>query len=211
MIADGVEYARKTAALVSDLLESASVQLEVRDIASYLPGDLLRCRANVYIGSLYNNRLPPAFIDDYFSSPTWVIWVGYNIWQAGPLLDQHFGYHYEALSILDFARPDERGEPTFFRDIRYNGQVFRKFGAWIKRTRKRFRAPYEMILLSPVAPERSALMATAVHNGTGLAVPYLLRAGTRLYLADNPFSFVDLDKPDRHLILRDQIAFALAN
>lgn len=207
---DEVFYARHMEGLFHAELARRQLRLINRDITTYLPGEVNQCRFNIYIGTLFNNRVPSTFVQDFFSSNAWVMWVGYNIWQTGPAFDAAFGYHYAGIAKLNGVVRDAQDRPTFFREVNYGGRTFVKYGEWSRLSPGAFDAPFEMELLVPASgPARSEVLATARHNGTGKVVPYLLRSGPRFYLADNPFSYVDLNSIDRHIIIRDLVAQAL--
>src|SRR3989338_8851592 len=49
----------------------------------YKKGNLDRCHASFYIGSVYGNALPADFLNDFRTTTRQVVWMGYNFWQLG--------------------------------------------------------------------------------------------------------------------------------
>lgn len=172
----------------------------IQPIENYRAGQIEECRATIYLGTYFDNRLPSAFLDDFSSTSKQVAWIGYSVWQLGnPRLEALFGHRYVGLSELDTQNKDEEGNPTFFKEFTYRGETFRKFGEYSPH-QGGFAAAYELVKLRKTE-DRAEVLSEAIHNGTGERAPYVLRASNRFYVADMPFSYTH--EADRYLIVAD--------
>lgn len=178
------------------------LQQIVSPIELYQKGDLDKCRASIYIGSHYETAIPPAFLEDYLATNRNVAWLGYNIWKVGnEELSRLFGFEYDTLTTLDSSQKDAEGNPSFFKFIEYKGETFFKYGDWSRSSPSQFLAPFEQIRLKETTPGLSQVVSVARHSATGEAIPYIIRAKNRFYVADVPFSF--LHEADRYLVFAD--------
>lgn len=173
----------------------------VSPIEKYQAGDIDKCKASIYIGSYFDNKIPAAFLKDYAATSKNIAWLGYNVWQLGSGFESLFGYRYSHLTTLDTTHKDAKGYPTYFKDILYKGEVFSKFGDWDKANPTQFLAPFEQSVLVPLDLDTSELVAQARHNFTGEVIPYILRAKNHFYVADVPFSYIH--EGDRYLVFAD--------
>lgn len=188
------------ATLVQNLLgHFPEYQQRVSPIELYKKGELQQCRANIYIGSYFNNFLPVDFINDYAVTKTNVAWIGYNIWQIGEQFEKALGYTYSHLSTLENDLLDDKGRPSFFKNVHYKGEVFFKYGEW---KQNEFLAPFEQTILKPSQRFPSAqVLATSENPVTGERAPYILRSKNHFYVADVPLSF--MHEADRYLVFAD--------
>lgn len=199
----GYWMGRTYAQLMQNLLgHFPELQQIVSPIELYQKGDLDRCRASIYIGSHYETKIPPEFLEDYSKAKKNVAWLGYNIWQVKESeLDRLFGFRYDSLTTLDSENLDAEGFPTFYKFIEYKSEIFYKYGDWNRSQPKQFLAPFEQARLVESNPGRSETLASARHSKTGDKIPYIIRAKNRFYVADVPFSF--LHEADRYLVFAD--------
>jgi uncharacterized protein YdaL len=174
-------------------------QQVVSPIELYRAGDIEKCRATFYLASYFDNKIPPAFFEDYKTAKKPVAWFGYSIWNTP--MEEIFGYRYKGLTKLDAASKDAAGNPSFYKYIDYKGETFFKFGDWSKTDAKTFLAPFEQVILEDAGTEKSEVLAWARHSRSNHAIPYAIRAGQRFYVADIPFSF--LHEADRYLVTAD--------
>ncbi len=181
------------------------VQQILSPIESYQSGDIELCRASIYIGSYFDNHLPEAFLKDFTTSRRNLAWVGYSIWRLGKdRLQKIFGHTYEGMVAANTEvriGPDDR--PSFFQDILYKGEVFRKFASWSPGNPPVFIGPFEQVRLKPTLAERTQVLAQARQSGTGEIIPYALRSGNRFYIAEIPFSYIH--EADRYLVFADML------
>ena len=172
-------------------------------IEEYQAHDLDRCVASFYIGSYFENKIPKAFFEDYVSTKSTVVWMGYGVWMPGPdYFEKIFGYRYKGLSKLNTEILDEKKRPSFFKFATYKGEQFRKYGEFSKTDPGTFLAPFENIILQKTVDRADVeLVSELIHNGTNEKIPYILRSKKKYYFADCPFSF--MHEADRFLILTD--------
>lgn len=190
------------ATLVQNLLgHFPEYQQIVSTIDQYQKGDLNKCQANIYIGSYFNSPIPADFLSDYATTKSNVAWMGYNIWQLGSTFEQKFGYRYSHLSTLDKENLDDKGRPSFLKDVQYKGETFFKYGDWSKTTEGLFLAPFEQAVLTQVSETPAEVLALAVNPTTQENAPYILRNKNHFYIADVPLSF--MHEADRYLIFTD--------
>lgn len=180
----------------------------ISPIELYKKGDIEKCRASIYIGSYFDNKIPKAFLSDYVSTQKNVAWLGYSIWQLKKSFAQIFGFKYAHFTVLDKKHLDSEKKPTFFKNIHYKGETFYKYGDWSKKGPKTFLAPFEQTILKPVDKSKSQILAVAEHNGNHDVIPYILRAKNHFYVADVPFSF--MHEADRYLVFAD-VLFDILN
>ncbi len=181
------------------------LQQIIAPIETYQKGDIATCRATIYIGSYFNNPIPPDFMVDFENTKQNVAWLGYNIWKLP--IDRIFGFKYNQLTKLNTTTLDYELKPTFYKWINYKGERFYKYGGWSKTNPTEFMAGFEIAALEPinsVVPFEkigTEILSTATHNGTNDMLPYVLRNKNHFYFADVPFSF--MHEADRYLIFSD--------
>ncbi len=201
----GKTYATLTQNLLGHFPE---YQQRVSPIELYKKGELDQCQANIYIGSYFNNQIPADFFADYQKTRSNVAWIGYNIWQLGEKFENIFGYRYSHLSTLDKENLDQKGRPSFFKDVLYKGETFFKYGEYSKTTPDLFLAPFEQAVLTPVNEKASQVLASSKNPVTNDQAPYILRSKNYFYIADVPLSF--MHEADRYLVYAD-VLFDILN
>lgn len=179
-------------------------QQRIYPIASYKPGQLEMCDANLYLGTYFKSDIPESFIRDFTRTKKRVLWAGYNIWRLPPNdLAKIFGVEFKGLSQLDNESTDQGGRPHFFKYYHYKGEIFEKYGEFDARDPTRFNSAFEITLLKPLPEQVSEvqILSWAEHSGTHEKVPYVLANQNHWYVADSPFSFAT--EKDRYLIFTD--------
>jgi uncharacterized protein YdaL len=181
----------------------------VSPIERYKKGDIEKCHTSFYVGSYFNNKIPTDFFVDFEKTKKNVVWMGYNIWMPGlDWFEKQFGYKYEKLTTLNKDLKDEKGRPTFFKNVIYKGETFFKFGEWSLDNKVQFMAPFENTELKKTVENTSTtVLAEIVHNGTGDKLPYILRNKNKFYVADVPFSYIH--EADRYMVIADLLFDAL--
>ena len=188
------------------------LQQIIAPIETYKKGDIETCRATIYIGSYFNNPIPPDFYVDFENTKRNVAWLGYNVWNLP--IDKIWGFKYNQLTKLNTTTLDYKLMPTFYKWINYKGERFFKYGGWSKTNPTEFMAGFEIAALEPansVVPFETIgteILSTATHNGTNDTLPYILRNKNHFYFADVPFSF--MHEADRYLVFSD-ILFDILN
>jgi len=171
------------ARMLANLLGHFPVTYKAHPVEDYRRGMLRRFDAAFYIGSTYDNVLPPNFVRDVMTGDTPLCWFKYNIWrlawtQTG--FSSKFGFTF---NWLDW---------TGYDTIHYRGETYAKYQAdpelgyvW---------------LLYPSTCEEIATASRTV-DGTTESIPYIVKGGNLWYVADLPFSYVS--EEDRYLIFCD--------
>jgi len=155
-------------------------------VERYRAGDVNRYDVTFYLGTVYNNALSAAFLQDVMTTDRTVCWMGYNLWkiawdaqnQHNPAFLSRFGLRFDG---LDF---------TGYPEVQYKGQSLTKE-----------LADPTMGFLTIVDSGKTAVYATAVRTGSLPTTPYLVRGGNLWCVADDPFSYVTMT--DRHLAFAD--------
>jgi len=157
-------------------------------VVSYTSGLLANYTACVYIGSTYDEPLPPAFVSDVFGAvATKIIWIYDNIWQvsaAQPQFAAQFGW---APWVFDFSS---------VATVTYKSQALKRFSG----------NGSGIMTYSPLSPSVTVL-ATAVRSDS-TTLPWAVRSGNLTYIGENPLVY--MSEGDRYLIFTDLLFDALA-
>jgi uncharacterized protein YdaL len=170
--------------LLSNLLGHFPFFYEIVPVESYRAGDLGHYRACFYIGSVFNNPLPGAFLQDALDSTKPFCWFKYNLWQLddasglGPQFESKFGFRFEYM--------DTPASST----ITYKGESFSKNPL-----------DSELGLTTILNAGSASAPALAVEDATFTTTPYAVRASNFWYIADVPFSY--MSEEDRYLVFAD--------
>ncbi len=179
-------------------------------IEMYKKGNLDRCHASFYIGSVFGNKLPPEFISDYKATTRQVAWMGYNFWQLGLDFEKTFGYRDYVFTSLDYTNRTPDGKPSFFRDVLYKGETFFKISVWSPSATPGAPTPspdqtlltaFEVAKLSNKVSDKSVVLAQTKHSFTNEVIPWALQAGNKFYVTESPFSF--MHEADRYFVFAD--------
>lgn len=156
-------------------------------VGQYQAGDLSRARAAVYIGSNYDEPLPPAFLDDVYASERPVLWLADNIWElqtAKPDFAERFGY-----------------SPSLYSAEAFRSVVYKRSHL----DRDPASGPVMQFVQLNTAVAHVLAWAEA---DSGRQVPWALRSRTLTYVAENPLAFIG--PTDRYLALCDLLFDLLA-
>src|SRR5262245_38313965 len=70
------------AIMLRNLLGHFATQVDMRPIEGYRAGDIAQYQCIFYLGSLYDNAIPRAFLTDVSQTTSQtVVWLKYNLWQ----------------------------------------------------------------------------------------------------------------------------------
>jgi uncharacterized protein YdaL len=175
-------------------------------VENYQPGQIDECVATFYIGSYFENNIPLAFLEDFKNTQTNVAWLGYSIWLYSPDAQKEmFSAQYSHLTKLDQENLHTNGKPSFFQNISYKGEQFKKFGEFVERDGEQvFASSFEMVVLNPIEEASDAQILSWAHQPvTGEKAPYIIRKKNHFYVADIPFSYIH--ESDRYLVFSDLI------
>jgi uncharacterized protein YdaL len=182
----GLIYSQQLANLLGHFRHAYHIQ----PIESYAAGDIEGHAVTFYMGSVYDNPLPEAFLNDVMSTAKPVCWMKYNIWQLAWTQQEEFTARFG----FDFLHLDSSGYDT----ITYRGTQFTKY-----------QADPELGLVSIVDPTLAAEMASAclpAEQG-GDCIPYVVRGGNLWYVADIPFAY--MSEEDRYVAFADLLHYML--
>ena len=157
-------------------------------VTSYTSSQINAYTATIYIGSTYDEPLPPAFLDDVLSTTRPVIWIYDNIWQltarASNFLNA-YGWMWSGFDLSTVAEVDYK-EQKLVRYSANNAGIMNYF--------------------LPLAAGVTTL-ANAVRSD-GATFPWAVRSRNLTYIGENPFVYIA--EGDRYLAFCDLLFDALA-
>ncbi len=158
---------------------------------SYTAGAMEGYLAAIYIGSTFDEPLPPAFLADVLAATTPVVWIQGNVWQleraagGSDAFVERYGWRWWRYDTSPIA------------EVRYKGRVLTRHAA--------NRAGVMDYAL--VDRNRVEVVAEAVReDGTGM--PWALRSSNLTYLGEVPYLFTS--EQDRYLVWADMLYDLLA-
>jgi uncharacterized protein YdaL len=157
-------------------------------VSRYRRGDLLGYRAAVYVGSTYDQPIPAGFLDDVLDGARPVLWIDDNVWELA-------------------ARARARGAPLAFEPAAFDTTpvaAVRYKGVELARSASNTGG---IMGYASVDAARASVQAWAV-RADATTFPWALRAGSLLYVGENPLAYVGPN--DRYLALCDLLFEVLA-
>jgi uncharacterized protein YdaL len=159
----------------------------IRPVAGYQAGDSAEYSAVVYVGSTYDEPLPPAFLADVMAGKKPVLWTGDNIWQLArqPGFRDHYGF-----------------EPSSYRrdavtQVRYKDVTLKRYAD----------NPAGLMDYGFLDAKKVTALADAV-GSDGKTTPWAVRSRNLTYVGETPVAYVDHD--DRYLAFCDLLFDLLA-
>jgi uncharacterized protein YdaL len=156
--------------------------------AEYTPGELEHYTATIYLGSLFGQHLPSAFLEDVLRTSRPVIWVAYNITELEARARDfraRYGWHSSLLDRSPVAA------------VRYKGTSLTR---WTHNDAG-------IMGYSSVDPARARVLASAVRPD-GSTFPWAVRSRNLTYVGEMPFRYTS--ETDRVLAFDDLLFDALA-
>ena len=178
------------AVLLANLLgQYSNVKVIRAPISQYQAGDAASSLRTFYIGTVYNEKIPAAFLSEVKAGAP-VTWLGYNIWELGDI--SNMGLVYKKLHTA--LTPDDIA--AAYSNVKYKNYTYRKYPARQE--------------LSEVSadPARTQTLAVAI-DAAGDELPYLIRSGKFYFVADNPFEYIQPTSP--YLVLADSLKTMLGD
>ena len=176
---------------MANLLGHFELDYTAKPVEQYAPGEVSQAYTTFYLGSAYDNPLPPAFLRDFISAESTVCWFKYNLWQVAWTFDEFAQKHGFQFDGLDW---------TGYSVITYKGETFSKD-----------EADPELGKVSITDPDVCQEIATASLPPDAPepdSIPYLVRGGKVWYVGDIPFSYIS--EEDRYLPFCDVLHDILA-
>ena len=157
---------------------------------TYTCGEIAAYTAVIYLGSSFDEPLPPCLLDDLAGSSIAVMWVDFNLGQlvtrvGATEFASRYGF---SATGLDAASP--------FSSVTYRGRTL---------TRDVHNPNGMSIVISDRA--RATELATGVRSD-GTTAPWAVRSGNLTFVSEIPFSYVS--EEDRVLAFEDMLFDALA-
>ena len=175
--------------LANLLSQYSNVQVIRAPISQYKAGDAAGSLRTFYIGTVYDEPIPAAFLNDAKAGAP-ITWMGYNIWELGDI--SSLGLTYKSLHTA--LTPDQIA--AAYSTINYKNYDYKKYPA-----------PQEIIEMV-ADPAKTQTLAVA-RDAAGDQIPYLVKSNNFYYLADNPFEYIT--PTDRYLVLADSLKTMLGD
>ena len=160
-----------------------NVQVISKPVSQYTPGDAAKSLRTFYIGTVFDEPIPPAFLNEVKAGAP-VTWMGYNLWELGDASALGLTYKslHTALTPADIA--------STYSTITYKNYNYKKY-------------PAAQEMVEVVAdPAKTETLAVA-RDAAGDQLPYLLRSKQFYFVADNPFQYITTT--DRYLVVADSL------
>jgi uncharacterized protein YdaL len=166
---------------LANLLGHFSTVIDLRGVNEYTPGLMRRYARTFYIGFNAENRVPRDFLDDVMRLEMPLVWIhtGFAEFSRSHAPAQRFGFSVSGI--------DSSGE---FTRVRRGGAVFTREEPNINR-------------IGIVDRARVEVLASAVSSRHGGEIPYIVRSGPLIYVADSPFALAG--PTDRYLLFADML------
>jgi uncharacterized protein YdaL len=164
---------------LANLLGHFSTQVDIRGVDDYRPGLMRKYDQTFYVGFTATNRVPGKFLDDVLQLEVPLVWIhtGFAEFSTSRDAGRRFGF--------SVAGIDSSGD---FTRIRAGEKVFTREEPNINTVRI-------------VDRTRVEILASAISARNGREIPYIVRSGALLYIADSPFALAG--PTDRYLLFAD--------
>ncbi len=191
--------AHLAAIMVRNLLGHFDLDVHMHRVNDYAPRQMESYDAIVYVGNVFGNELPAAFIDDALTTTKTLVWLQYNLSQIetsypGALAAR--GILFEGSEQLPSGHDLVR--PAFLDTVFYRGLPFRKIytppeGDGV--------ASFDAELIH-VQTQWPAVTRVEIGNpATGEVRPYIVQSGNFWFVADVPVSFAGVR--ERYMVFAD--------
>ncbi|MDE2606350.1 MAG: DUF2334 domain-containing protein [Burkholderiales bacterium] len=194
------------AIMLRNLLGHFDAQVDLQPVGSYTAGSLANYDATFYLGAIYDNPIPAAFLADAAVATKPLVWFKYNLWQ----LAWNSAYNFQATrgiafqGLRGFNAPPSAANPSpgFFDTVKFKGLNFVKYYAFNSATGVVSADP-DIGVTAVTDPTKATVPVSVANSVTGEVAPYMIRSGNFWYVADMPFSFIG--PRDRYLVFADQL------
>ena len=194
------------AIMLKNLISHFNSDAELMPVQNYVAGKINNFDATFYMGSYYDNQLPPSLMADISSTQKTVVWFKYNLWQFAwdPQYNfaAKFGFGFSGLRGLNAAATSASPTPGFFDTVKYKSLPFVKYYAYDAASNQVNADPDIGVTTITDAAKATALVSVS-NPKTSETAPYVVRSGKFWYFADMPFSYIG--PRDRYLVLADML------
>lgn len=168
---------------LANLLGHFQQKYVIQPVELYTESQIDQYNPIFYLGMIYDNPLPYAFLKDVYNTPHTVVWFGYNLWQLNnfsPIFAEVFGFIYEQ---VDRAK---------YTEIHYKNRIFEKDSSEL-----------ELGKVKVIYPHLTQVFATAQQKEgfKSPSIPYVIQGRNLWYFADIPFTFIN--ENNRYLVFAD--------
>jgi uncharacterized protein YdaL len=175
--------------MLASMLGHFPLTYTIAPVENYTAGQLSGYAVTFYIGTVYNNPLPSAFLSDVMNSTKPVVWFCYSIWQIAWTPSGYWNPAFQSRFGLMFFDLDQSGYPQ----VIYNNTTFTKDMS----------GPEEGIVgnmtSSVSVPAWSYRPASATSPAS--YTPYIVHGPNLWYVADVPLSYIS--GTDRYVAFAD--------
>ncbi|UCC67880.1 MAG: polysaccharide deacetylase family protein, partial [Armatimonadota bacterium] len=175
---------------IANLLGHFPVEWTIEPVDGYLAGEVEDYSVTFYIGDIFDNPLPGAFLSDVMTTEKTICWFKYNLWQIAWDEDGYWDPAFTSRYGFQFAWVDASGFP----EVLYKDQSLVKdlsdpdLGATVI-----------------VDPDQAEVRAVAYRPGPSIDAsaswPYVVHSRNLWYFADTPLTYIS--EEDRYLVFCD--------
>lgn len=187
-------------------LDGTLVDVTLQPIDSYTSGTVNRYDTTFYLGSYYDNPVPPAFLSDVMASTKTVVWFKNNLWKLAwdPALSAgfqtRFGFSFDGLVGLNAVPTAANPAPGFYETVVYKNVSLPKYYDYEPSTNV-IHADPDTAFTTIRDTTKAQALALIKNPKLGTQLPYVVRSGNFWYFADIPFSYIG--PRDRYLVICD--------
>ena len=175
---------------IANLLGHFPVESTIEPVESYLAGEVEDHAVTFYIGDVYDNPLPGAFLSDVMTTERTICWFKYNLWQIAWDEDYYWDPDFTFRYGFQFVGMD----PFGFPEILYKGESL------VKDLSDPDLGTTE-ILNADQAEVRAVAYRPDTDAAPEASYPYVVHAANLWYFADTPLTYVS--EEDRYLVFCD--------
>lgn len=198
------------AIMLRNLLGHWNTNVNLMPVQNYTAGMAQANQVTFYMGSYYNNPIPPAFLHDVMTTTTSVVWFKYNLWElawdttdyANPTFTQKFGVQFNQLYGFNgnVYPSSSNPNPGFYDTVTYKGMSMVKYYAF-NATTGAVSADPDIGITQVTDATKAKVLVNITDSQTSAVAPYVVQAGNFWYVADIPFSYIG--PRDRYLAFCD--------
>ncbi len=192
--------ARLSAIMIRNLLGHFNLEVHLHRVNDYEAGQMEGYDATIYVGEIFDNPLPSAFLRDASRTENTLIWMQYNLHQ----LEQFRAGSVRARGLILEGSGDEvvasgaQVRPAFYDTVFYRGLPFVKFFA---PATDEHHALYDPAMVPVYATAETQTLVEIGNSQTGEVRPYITRQRNFWFVAEIPLSFTGAR--DRYLVFAD--------
>lgn len=183
--------------------------IAMQPVEKYAAGTIGNYDVVFYLGTTYDNAVPPAFLSDIDSNlkataPKTVVWFKYNLWKLAwdpaYTFTQTAGITFAGLQGFNSPPSPTNPNPGFYDTVSYKGESMVKYYSY-NSTTGAIAADPDIGVTSVATPAQSLVTITNSRNSAAPALPYVVKSNKFWYFADSPLSYIG--PRDRYLAFAD--------